>query len=638
MGAAKARAQALPETVIPSPDVLLPNGGFDIGDSAGHPIFWSVEGAVGGVKVINRKADRTAGMTSLEITSTKGAPVSLKSQRLTAIVGGAYTLTAKVKTKSGTGASLGIQFWSFDGKQLATKDASPSRSDDWQTLKIEAVAPEGAAHVVVTIDGAKDADGVSFWDEVDLKLAPLAYDPAIGSERELFLDDYRIESAYHVERVVHPAHVTTQPVLRPDKPWESSAYIYGSVFKINDKLRMWYTAYGSVEPHYFTAYAESTDGLNWTKPNLGLVDFKGSKENNLTKGGGSIAYNPDAPPDRRYVALGFKQGVPNETMGYYISFSSDGLSWQAASDKPALLDGDVSNLCYDPVRKLYIATIKKRMFTARTPGIYERSAFISTSTDAITWTPPRLAVMGDSADDGHAESIGGLEAQIYGMPVARYESVLVGFPWIFYIHDYMHGESAKTGDGPVEVQIASSRDIFRWSRPIRTRIIDPGAPGSWDDGCHYTAATILVDDKTITMYYGAFNNGHGGSDPSDPHRGANVGQSGMATWRRDGWVSLTNGAIQALGNPGQVTTKPIVFHGKTMHLNATVRAGGSLNIQALDANGTPVPGFTASVDGDQLDAAIKWSNDKSLGDLAGSPISFRFSVMNADLYSYWIDD
>src|SRR5690606_29179247 len=97
------------------------------------------------------------------------------------------------------------------------------------------------------------------------------------------------------------------------------------------------------------------------------------------------------------------------------------------------------------------------------------------------------------------------------------------------------GDAAFAGDGPVDVQIASSRDLVRWTRPVRDPIIRTGLPGSWNDGAHYTASNILVEDETITMYYGAFNLGHGGSDMEDPGRGRNVGQSGRATWRRDGW-------------------------------------------------------------------------------------------------------
>ena len=625
------------------PAALLANGGFDIGDGAGHPIAWDVEGSVADVKVASRKSDQI-GMALLEIDQPKGAALSIRSRKIIAVPGGEYTLTAKVKTKEGTTPALQIEFWDFNRESLGEHHVEPKAAgqDEWQTVKVEATAPEGSSHVTARIYSEnEDAESASWWDDLDLQLAPRPYDPTLGSFRELFLDDERIESAYQVGRVVHPAKTTPQPVIRADKPWEGSAYIYGSVYKMGDTYRMWYTAYNNLAPNYHTAYAESKDGLTWTKPNLGLVEFHGSKDNNLVPGHGTVAYNSDAPPERRYTAMGFQKGEVNKTLGYYVWFSPDGIKWTRASEKPALLDGDVSNISYDPVEKRYIATIKKRMFTARTPGIYERTAFVSTSPDGVTWTQPWIGVSGDYADDGAVEAMGGLEAQIYGMPVSRYESTYIGFPWVFQIVNYTAGRSKQTGDGPVQVQIASSRDLTRWARPVRDPIILPGQPGSWNDGAHYTASNFLVDDEKITMYYGAFSLGHGGSDPKDPHRGNNVGQSGMATWRRDGWVSLTNASMPGLGNPGQVTTKPLKFDGKSLHVNAVVRPEGSLKIEVLDAaDNKPIDGFGAdqsvATSGDQLDAKVEWAGGKSLDDLAGREVRLRFVMVGVDLYSYWV--
>src|SRR4029077_20045785 len=93
--------------------------------------------------------------------------------------------------------------------------------------------------------------------------------------------------------------------------------------------------------------------------------------------------------------------------------------------------------------------------------------------------------------------------------------------------------------------------------------------------------------------YGAFNAGHGGPDLNDPHHVPYLGQSGMATWRRDGFVSLTNAARPTSGDPGWVTTKPLVFKGSTLDVNAVVHKGGSLRVEALDAQtGQPIPGYT----------------------------------------------
>jgi hypothetical protein len=300
----------------------------------------------------------------------------------------------------------------------------------------------------------------------------------------------------------------------------------------------------------------------------------------------------------------------------------------------------VSNLSWDPVSKRYVATIKKRMFTARTPGTYERSAFISTSPDAKTWTEPTLAVSGDYADDGRAEQLGGLESQVYGMPVMRYESGFVGFPWLFALTDFTSGQYKSAADGPVEVQLASSRDLTEWQRPVRDPVIKTGLPGSWNDGAHYTASTLQVSKDKITLLYGAFNNEHGGADPNDPNRDHHIGQIGKATWRRDGWVSLTNGAAGGVGDPGQVTTKPLVIDGARLHLNAEVRARGSIRVEVLDADGKVIDGFgrddAVPVRGDQLDVTPTWRAGKTLKALAGQPIKLRFSIENADLYSFWV--
>ncbi|HZZ42476.1 MAG TPA: hypothetical protein VFE58_06035 [Tepidisphaeraceae bacterium] len=631
--------QGLPEAIVGKRAAMLPNGGFDIGDRAGHPIAWTVQGDEGAVRVVNKAEDRTQGMASLKIAGGS-AGVTVGSEGIVCEPGDVLTLTAKVKGegKAGTVPALEMEFWDYNRKSLGKERVVGTWGEDWQTVKVMGTAPAGVAHVVVSIVAEKSA-GTTYWDEVDLQAAEPKYEPAIGRERELFLDDYRIESAYHVGRVVHAGKLSPLPVVRADKPWEGSAYIYGSVYKIDGRLRMWYTAYNEVAPNYHMAYAESTDGVTWTKPELGLVDYEGSKANNLVPGEGTVAYNPDAPADRRYISMSFKTGKVNSTLGYYVWYSPDGLHWTQASEKPVLFDGDVSNIAYDPVGKQYIATVKKRMFTARTPGIYERTAFISTSADAVTWSTPRIAVSGDYADDGHAEAMGGLEAQIYGMPVSRYESTYVGFPWVFSILNYTDGRSARTGDGPVDVEIASSRDLVHWARPVRDRIIEAGKAGAWDAGAHYCASNILVDDAKIVMYYGAFNNGHGGQDLDDPHRGKNIGQCGMATWRRDGWVSLTNASTGDTGNPGQVTTKPIRFDGKSLHVNAVVREAGMIKVEVLDGDGKAMPGLTAedsvAIGGDQLDAVVKWKG-KGMSDLGEKAVRLRFLMVNADLYSFWV--
>lgn len=312
-------AQDLSQPVVGKPGALIANGSFDVGDRAAHPINFSVEGNEAGANVVNLQAWRTAGLGSLEINDTADSNVSVRTERIVAVPGGAYTLTAKMRGKSGTPAWLYLEFWDYNGQRIVEKHATPAYSDSWQTVTVQATAPPNAAHVTALIYGSLDAAGISYWDELDLSLTPKAYDERLGNQRELFLDDYRIESAHDVGRVVHPAQTTAQPVLRPTKPWEHSTYIYGSVYRIGGVYRMWYTCYNDQPPNYHLCYAESQNGVDWTKPlgrgSIGYQDIPASQTNIVFAGGGTIAYNPSAPAERRYALMSFRTGIANETLG-----------------------------------------------------------------------------------------------------------------------------------------------------------------------------------------------------------------------------------------------------------------------------------------------------------------------------------
>ena len=261
-----ASGQTPPSTVVGTTANLVPNGGFDVGDRSGHPLGWAVDGAVAGATIVNVAAGRTAGLGSLQLVDTAGNTLTVTSQRIVAAPGAEYTLTARLKVDSGTPAALQLVFTSFDNVVLDTKVATPAAGAGWQTVTVTGIAAEKTANVSVRIAAAGTDAGKSWWDEVTLKQTPSPYDPRLGTARELFLDDYRIETVKDVGRVVHPATKLPDPIIKPEHPWESSAYIYGSVFKIGGVYRMWYDCNNDVAPGYYLCYAESRDGVRWTKP------------------------------------------------------------------------------------------------------------------------------------------------------------------------------------------------------------------------------------------------------------------------------------------------------------------------------------------------------------------------------------
>ena len=82
-----------------------------------------------------------------------------------------------------------------------------------------------------------------------------------------------------------PVKHEANPVLprgAPGTPDAMGVQFYGSILKEGSKFRMWYVAFDDdttnkvASSRWRAAYAESMDGLTWTKPDLGLVDFHGS--------------------------------------------------------------------------------------------------------------------------------------------------------------------------------------------------------------------------------------------------------------------------------------------------------------------------------------------------------------------------
>src|SRR5438093_2676408 len=85
----------------------------------------------------------------------------------------------------------------------------------------------------------------------------------------------------------------------PGEPDDETVRYYGTIIQVGDELRMWYQARGTHDPktnrQRRLCYAVSRDGVHWEKPNLGLVEYNGSTQNNiidLLGGRPSLAANP----------------------------------------------------------------------------------------------------------------------------------------------------------------------------------------------------------------------------------------------------------------------------------------------------------------------------------------------------------
>jgi len=478
----------------------------------------------------------------------------------------------------------------------------------------------------------------------------------IGSAKQLLIDDHVISKRVGVSRVFNPAEKSlANPIMRGEKPWEGKTIYVGSVLFDEEEqiFKMWYWVLNMsyiVPPKPFSqyenlmkaaqykesfslCYATSRDGLKWDRPNLGLVDFKGSTANNLlppvTDGrmhnyAGIIKDMRDPNPARRYKAVAWRPKDAQGVFGVGVYFSPDGLHWTTHAGNPVIRDtSDVHTLLgWDERIKKYVAYFRPGSKQGIAPpagnGIVRIIGY-STSDDFEHWTPIVPALVPDEIDP--------VDTQFYGMPVMKYEGMYLGFPWIFRTNLLTHVP-----------QLAFSRDGLRFTRtPLRGETIPLGANGAFDDGNAYVVQPVAHNGKIWLYYTGT--RWRGSYDLFE--LGDNVYDSiGLATLPLDGFAS-----IEAGPNVGTLTTKPMVFAGKELTINMEasrkgygIDEGTSVRVELLDAEGKAIPGF--SVDdavtntATDLSQRVQWKGNPDLKLWAGKPVKLRFHLRNVKLYAF----
>lgn len=495
-----------------------------------------------------------------------------------------------------------------------------------------------------------------------MQAAPAAAPIDIGSRRELFVEDALIERlGDHAQlRLHHPQ--PRELVLVHDAPWEGSGSGYHSVFQDGKLYRMYYKAWHlDVQPPgkvntgshpLYCCYAESDDGVHWRKPDLGLFEFKGSKQNNITMAPGKIGSvvpdpghpavfkdeNPQCPADARYKAF-FVSWKP---LGLLAFKSADGLRWSPMSDKPVITAGafDSENLAFwDPIRKEYRAYW--RIFTAgettgktwKPSGV--RAIRTATSKDFVNWGPHADLVYVDSpAEHLYTNQI---------KPYFRAPHIFIGFPSRYIergwsdsmraLPELEHREmrakaSLRYGTAITEGLLMASRDGVKFKR-WNEAFLPPGIEreGTWNYGHQYIAWHPVETKSDLE-----------GAPPElslyavESYWTGNSSAVRRYTLRLDGFVS-----INAPMSGGELVTRPLTFQGAKLSLNFATSAAGDLRVEIQDIEGKPMPGFALDdcppIFGDALERTVTWKKGGDLASLAGKPVRLRFVLKDADLYA-----
>ncbi len=192
--------------------------------------------------------------------------------------------------------------------------------------------------------------------------------------------------------------------------------------------------------------------------------------------------------------------------------------------------------------------------------------------------------------------------------------------------------------GPLEVQLAVSRDGISWNRPSRESYFSMGMPDEWDRWNNVMGPGIVRRGNYLYQYYCSSGRLHDGAiwRPEYSSTAKQLGGVGVVRQRVDGFVSA-----DADHNGGWLQTPRMKFQGNCLQLNFDAGAMGKVYVQMENAEGHPFPGFTFAdcdeLGGNVVSQLVTWNGKNDLRELAGQEIRLRFRLVRAKLYSFRFD-
>jgi hypothetical protein len=468
-----------------------------------------------------------------------------------------------------------------------------------------------------------------------------------------FTENLRIKMRQPVKHPGNPV-MTRGPAGAPDS-W--AVQFYGSIIREGAKYRMWYVAAGDDRldksiprsSPWRVAYAESADGITWTKPELGLVEYGGNKQNNLVEMDTGplgilnvkVLHEPDAEPAQRYkmtAHVWFSKGTKGARFGTLALFvSPDGLHWKSVNKlKPLLAEVTREDTVlpwthYEPAGGLYkwdglYYTSGQNAYAAALPyhGRVNRS-FVSG--DFVNWSPasavgfvraPQHNLLGPGRSrDG--------EQSHEGFSVWHRGNVLLGVSGIW------HGAMDWAGV-TIDLGFVVSNDGVSFREPAHEWVfIKRGEDKQWDQGGLLQGQGFEnVGDQTY-IYYGAWDpRGWEGSPPR--------GGVGLVTVPRDRFgdlviekSSIGPGDYQVPDLAGSFLTAAVPLPGaapRSFYLNADgLGSAAALKVELLGRDLKPLPGYSgqdaAVVRQSGFQSPVAWNGKTAI---SGLPERIRIRV------------
>jgi hypothetical protein len=466
----------------------------------------------------------------------------------------------------------------------------------------------------------------------------------LGTRRQLLFNDSLVSDLSGEFQITpNPAQRTEGPVLSPEEPWERYGLHSVSVVEHDGLYRLWYGARGEDKVGRL-CYATSSDGIHWTRPSLGIVEYEGSKENNIVLASvGSVFLDPSASDEKRFKLIcgrgkytyvsyydggaRFRYAEKPPASWHYSgiggAYSPDGVHW-TYTEKESILPWytDTANVAFwdDRIRK-YVAFVRWNEFLrvkdGELRGSFDYRAIARSESEDFENFPEPEKIL--EPDFDHPE-----DKDLWGGGL--YDSAAIKYPFAqeaYFIFTAAFHHSSDT----LDIQLAASsngKQFKRWREPF----VRLGRRGQFDSGMMYMGRGLVARGDELWMYYSGYDRLH------DQSKVETYSSSiGRIRVRRDGFVSRDASAEGAT-----LTTHPFELAGNRLEVNMDASSRGWLKAEILDESGQPIPGF-GEEDADRLDAndvhrLVTWKRKEDLSSLFGRSIRLRFRGQSVKLYAF----
>lgn len=470
----------------------------------------------------------------------------------------------------------------------------------------------------------------------------------ISNRRECFFDTFLVNKQRTTAEFMLHHPQKKEVCIVHDEPWERYNTDYHNFFFDDGIYRMYYRN-TTPKGYGVLCYAESTDGIHWTKPALHIREYDGNDNNNIIMDKWDFFEdsvdncmvfkdtNPECPTDKKYKAVA---GITiDKVVGLHWYYSSDAIHFSYGGLITTNGQFDSLNIMFfDENKSIYRCYFRD----FHDPYTFEQAQWgedavrdirYMESADFLTWSEPRLLNFNDAEDTPLYTSM----AQNY----YRADHMIIGFPTRYLYrrewtanYDELCGKEARlkrmekvhrTGMVVTDGLFMASHDGYNFKK-YDEAFFRPGPenPYNWVYGSGYCARGMVETpsdtpgaEPEISMFYW------------DKHMSEENNELVRYTIRRDGFVSLHSGATEKM-----LVTKKFIYDGNDLFINFSTSASGYMYFTLVSEDNERFE--SCEIFGDKTDRKVTFGND-AVKKLSGKPVVMEVRMRDADLYSVKFD-